>query len=137
MHTTKYIQTRPPSFPEVEEGAPLSPESARVWQVLCGDAGHWRLGLYSPAETAADAINELEQHDCPELFLLLQGRLTLLLADADELRELELEQGKPVLVTAAHAGFCPDGPHTGTAVVVERDSFDTEYRPVDEQRSGA
>jgi hypothetical protein len=32
-------------------------------------------------------------------------------------------------VTAPHNGFCPNGPHSGTALVIERDSFDTEYRP--------
>ena len=34
---------------------------------------------------------------------------------------------EPVLVTAPHAGFCPDGPHSGRALVVERDAFDTKY----------
>jgi hypothetical protein len=130
MQTIKLVQTRPPSFPEVRPNTPLPPEAARVWQVLCGDTGHWRLGFYSPAEASADAIAQLEQHDCPELFLLLEGRLTLLLAEGDGTRELQLEPGQPVLISAPHAGFCPDGPHTGTAVVVERDNFDTEYRPV-------
>jgi hypothetical protein len=72
----------------------------------------------------------LELHDCPELFLLLSGRLTLLLATDGAIRQLPLEPGRPVLVTAPHCGFCPDGPHTGTAFVVERDSFDTTYNPV-------
>ena len=39
-----------------------------------------------------------------------------------------------VLVKAPHSGYCPDGPHTGVAFVVERDAFETEYRTVEEWR---
>jgi hypothetical protein len=134
------VETRPPSFPAVACDAPLSPTERAVWQVLCGDAGHWRGGLYSPALAGREEVRELERHDCPELFLLLRGRLTLVLADdgADGgARELALEAGRPVLVTAAHGGYCPDGPHTGVAFVVERDSFDTEYRPLQDQREAS
>jgi hypothetical protein len=122
------VTTRPPSFPEATPNVALNPQPGLRWQVTCGDAGHWRTGIYSPGEASAAAVAELEWHDCPELFLLLSGRVSLLLADGAALRELPLEPGKPVLVTAPHCGFCPDGPHTGTAFVVERDSFDTEYR---------
>ena len=44
------------------------------------------------------------------------------------MREQPLEPGRPVLVASPHCGFCPDGPHTGVALVVERDAFTTEYR---------
>lgn len=126
------VQTRRPSFPAVAENALLSPPAATRWEVLCGDQGHWRAGLYSPAETSAADHAELEWHDCPELFLLISGRLTLLLADGAEPRELPLTAGRAVLVTAPHAGFCPDGPHSGVAFVVERDAFTTRYRAVAE-----
>ncbi|MBI5533323.1 MAG: hypothetical protein HY898_11440 [Deltaproteobacteria bacterium] len=128
----RVVHTRPPSFPTVRADALLQPKAAQVWQVVCGDAEHWRAGVYSPAMTSKEQIEELERHDCPELFLLLQGRLTLLIADSGGVRELELKQGEPVLVSSPHSGFCPDGPHTGSAFVVERDSFDTEYRKVGE-----
>lgn len=124
------VQVTSPSFPEVPFDALLSAfEPGQRWQVLCGDAEHWRVGVYSPPETRAEELEELERHDCPEFFLLLSGRLTLLLTGADGPEELELEQGRPALVTAPHGGFCPDGPHTGVALVVERDAFTTEYRP--------
>lgn len=122
------VQTRPPSFPVAPVNALLHGAAGQVWQVLCGDREHWRVGLYSPAGASAAACAELERHDCPELFLLLDGRLTLVLAGPGGVRELELVPGDPVLVTAPHNGFCPDGPHRGRALVVERDSFDTEYR---------
>lgn len=123
------VQTRPPSFPEASVDALIEPVSDERWQVLCGDAGNWRVGMYSPGDVSAAELPELERHDCPELFLLVSGRVHLLLAIDGELREVALEPGKPILVTAPHCGFCPDGAHTGTAFVVERDSFDTEYRP--------
>jgi hypothetical protein len=120
-------QTRRPSFPNVESDTELKPKDNQVWQVLCGDLGQWRVGLYSPEFTKASECEELEQHDCPEFFILLEGRLTLLLAKNREVVELELQAGKPVLVNAPHSGFCPDGPHSGKALVVERDAFDTIY----------
>ncbi len=125
------VHVKHPSFPEVEPNTPLPPEPGRLWQVVAGDAEHWRAGIYSPAGTSAADCPELERHTCPELFLLLDGRVTLVLHDGEGLRELPLEPGVPVLVTQPHSGFCPDGPHTGRAFVVERDLFSTEYREPD------
>jgi hypothetical protein len=132
----RVVTTRPPCFPPVQTDTLLQPQPGQVWQVVCGDAEHWRAGIYSPSATARGQIEELERHDCPELFLLLQGRLSLLIADSGGVRELELKEGEPVLVSSPHSGFCPDGPHTGSAFVVERDSFDTVYRKVDEWTRG-
>lgn len=125
MRTEK---TQPPSFPVATMNAALAPVPGERWQVLCGDAGHWRVGVYSPAEASAKDCAELEQHDCPELFLLTSGRLTLVRVEQGRLCEQALELGKPVLVEGPHSGFCPDGAHTGTALVVERDAFETQYR---------
>jgi hypothetical protein len=138
----RQVEVTSPSFPDVPFDELLTPRQAAGWQVVCGDAGHWRAGIYSPAETCAADCSELERHDCPELFLLLRGRLTLLLFDpasgslsgppcgslSTGVRELVLEPWRPVLVRAPHNGFCPDGPHTGVALVVERDALVTEYR---------
>ncbi len=123
------VTTLSPSFPAVvpDELLPAA-LPATVWQVLCGDAGHWRVGVYSPAASAAAELVELERHDCPELFCLLSGQLTLVLWTPQGLREVPLLPQRPVLVEAPHWGFCPAGPHTGQALVVERDAFGTEYR---------
>ncbi len=130
------VQVRRPSFPQVPFNQSLgSPPGAR-FNVVCGDEGHWRSGMYTPPETSAAQLEELERHDCPELFLLVKGRLTLVVADGARTREIELHSGEPVLVTAPHSGYCPDGPGTGTAFVVERDSFETEYQRVQEWTSG-
>jgi len=130
------VRVHRPSFPDVSPDLPLEGPAAERWRVVCGDTAHWRLGYYSPPESSAAEIAELERHDCPELFLLLSGHLTLVLADGAELRELPLEAGQPVLVEAPHCGYCPDGPHTGVALVVERDAFATEYRTPAEWTSG-
>ncbi len=123
------VTTRPPSFPEVPPDTPLPGTPGPVWQVLAGDRDHWRVGLYSPRHTSAAEVRELETHDCPELFVLLSGSITLVLGEEAGLRELPLLPGQPVLVSAPHDGFCPAGPGTGVALVVERDSFDTCYWP--------
>jgi len=124
------VTTRPPSFPEAAPNTLFSPEQKAQWQVICGDRDHWRVGLYMPKEASRADVHELERHDCPELFLLLSGALTLVVSEHGAMRELPLEIGRPTLITAPHSGYCPGGPHTGVALVVERDSFDTEYRDV-------
>jgi len=130
------VKVRRPSFSEVEADVLLeAAKRAEVWQVLCGDSGHYRVGIYSPALESASDVEELERHDCPELFLLLRGALTLVLSDEKGgTRQLPLEQGRPVLVKAPHSGFCPLGAHQGAALVVERDELETEYRPVADWR---
>jgi hypothetical protein len=125
------VVTARPSFPRVEPDRPIGLEPGTRWQVLCGDEGHYRVGLYSPELASPEQVLELERHDCPELFFLIDGELTLVLSDrAGGTREVRLEPGRPVLVSAPHSGYCPAGPFTGRALVVERDAFETEYRPV-------
>ena len=126
------VQVQSPSFPAVPLDALLDAGVGQLWQVLCGDEGHWRLGLYSPELTRAQDCVELERHTCPELFLLLSGKVSLVLAEGGRLRSLALEVGRPALITAPHSGFCPEGAHTGVALVLERDVFETEYRSAQE-----
>ncbi len=125
----RFVKTGRPSFPEAPTDALLVPVPAQRWQVMCGDTGHWRAGVYSPSEGRLADVVELESHDCPELFLLTSGRVTLVLSDGHGgMREVALVAGQPILVVTPHAAYCPDGPHTGTCFVIERDAFDTEYR---------
>jgi hypothetical protein len=60
------------------------------------------------------------------------GALTLVLWEHGALRELPLEPNRPVLVTAPHGGYCPNGSHSGRALVVERDQFTTHYHTLGE-----
>jgi hypothetical protein len=121
------VEVMPPSFPEVSANEPLAEALDRLFLPFCGDPGHWRAGWYRPEATRADEISTLETHSCPELFLLLEGRASLVLGDAPGGRTLDLQRGRPVLVTAPHAAFCPDGPRRALLLVVERDRFETVY----------
>lgn len=125
----RIVETKQPSFPEFPPNTlmPLGPYER--WQVLGGDTNHWRVGFYSPEVGHQSEIQELERHDCPELFMLISGRVSLVLADDDGERIVELLPQQPLIVTCRHAGFCPMGPYSGTAIVIERDAFTTEYTP--------
>jgi hypothetical protein len=84
-------------------------------------AGSWQAGVCSPSQTGLGEIDELAQCDRPALFLLLEGRVTIVFANnAGELHEMPLQPGAPVLISAPHAAYCPDGPHEGVALIVER-----------------
>jgi len=129
------VSTRCPSFPEAVPDSPIVFPAGERWNVLCGDAGHWRCGVFAPPEHSPCQCTELEWHDCPELFLLISGRVTLVLSDGrGGVTELPLEPGRPVLVKSPHSAYCPGGPFTGTCFVVERDEFDTEYRQFQDWR---
>ena len=126
------VEVKYPSFPEVRPNTLLDQKGGTVWQVLCGDKDHWRTGIYSPKETKLEEVQKLEQHTCPELFMLLEGKLSLVLYNNGKIEVLELERFKPVLVDTWHNGFCPNGPFAGMALVVERDHFVTEYKPIED-----
>ena len=122
------IKTEAGSFPDFKLHQGIKAKTRKLWQVLCGDKNHWRIGYYSPDAGSADKVPFLEKHTCVELFLLLSGRVTLIVDDGNGEREIELEPEKPVMVTGWHNGYAPDGPYTGTALVVERDHFTTRYK---------
>lgn len=96
------------------------------WQVIFNEGHHWRIGVYRPRFTARDAVEELEQHSCPESFLLLSGNLTMVYrANSGELLEKQLVPNELVTFTEPHAGFSPDA--SGVALVVENARFETIY----------
>lgn len=112
----------------LEEG-PVRWRKAGRWQLLDDDRTS-RARICSPAESSLADIDELAHHDVPSLFLLLEGRITIVCANnAGELHEMALEAGSPVLISAAHATYCPDGPHRGVALVVERADLPSQWQP--------
>lgn len=124
----KSEKTAAGSFPKFALNKSLKPQDKKRWQVLCGDKNHWRVGYYSPPEGKASEVKALEKHTCVELFLLLGGQVTLILDDDRGEYELPLEPLQPVMVTDWHCGYCPKGPFTGVAMVVERDKFTTVHQ---------
>lgn len=128
------MTTRRESIPEVVPAAameqPLHWRRSERWQLMCGDANAWHAGVYSPAESSLVEIDELEAKDCPALFLLLEGRITIVFANkAGELHEMALEPGTPVLISSPFAAYCPDGPHAGVALIVERADLTSHWTP--------
>jgi len=126
----KKVIVKRPSFPNFNFNELLKPQENKQWQVLCGDEKHWRLGIYSPQYSQESDIEELESHNCPEIFVLLEGQISLLLfhEETKKFEILELKKGIPIVVSAWHDGFCSNGPFTGKALVIERDQFETFYK---------
>ncbi len=129
---SRKVTVTAPSFPEAMRNEPFSWQVAKEWQVLCGDSEHYRIGVYSPKAVSLAEIAELEKHTCPEFFTLLSGAITLVLYTENGLLTKELKAGEAIFVDKPHNGFCPNGPFSGKALVVERDLFSTEYRKVHE-----
>jgi hypothetical protein len=124
----KKVKVKTPSFPQFKYSKPLPFKENKTWQVLCGDTKHWRSGIYSPSFSKKEEVTELEMHTCPELFILIEGKVILVLEEKGKIKELNLEYGKPVMINTWHNAYCPDGVHTGKVFVVERDEFITEYK---------
>ncbi len=129
----KVIRTKFPSFPKVKSDKLLGIKAKKRWQVLCGDRRHYRIGFYSPEYTKKSDIKILERHDCPEFFMLIKGRLSLLIIDEKgKEKVVNLKPLKPVFVEGWHNGFCPGGKFSGISIVVERDEFTTVYKSINE-----
>ena len=124
----KRARTSAGSFPKFPLHQGIVAKAKKEWQVLCGDKDHWRTGFYSPPQSRAKDVSFLEKHTCVELFMLLQGSITLILDDGKGEYELKLKPMQPVMVSGWHNGYCPNGPHTGVSIVIERDQFTTFYR---------
>lgn len=98
----------------------------KEWDVIFNEGKNWRVGIYRPKPKSAAEIKELEQHDCPESFLLLEGHLVMLHKNADgSIAEKKLQPMELTTFTEAHAGYSPDG--SGVAFVVENAKFETIY----------
>ena len=100
--------------------------ATKEWEVIFNEGAHWRIGIYRPKLRNAAEITELEQHTCPEAFLLLEGNLVMVSKNKEGfLTETHLEPMQMVVFTEPHAGYSPDG--SGVAYVVENAKFETEY----------
>lgn len=98
------------------------------WQVLHHDDENWCTGISSPPQSSIDEIVQLEKHDGPEFFMLTKGRANILVRDEEEERVIELKPFQPVVVNGWHHTYCPDGPRTGSILVVEKPNAKTEIK---------
>ena len=106
-------------------------KAKRRWEVVFRDGDCWQLGIYVPENESIDDIKVLERHDCPEMFYLIKGRVVLVLSSGDGLEEVEMREGRIYIVDCWHNAYRPGG-SPGIALVVERPSVKTEYRPLSE-----
>lgn len=101
----------------------------REWQVISEKNDNWRIGIYRPKYRSPAEIHELEEHTCPESFLLLQGNLIMLYKNPDgSLAEKKLAPMELTTFTEPHAGYSPD--LDGVAFVVENAKFETAYADI-------
>lgn len=96
------------------------------WRVVFQDTGSWRCGFYVPENKSKDEIEVLEKHNIPEFFLLIEGRVSLLIKENEKLKVLPLKKNEIAIVDTYHNGFSPKG-KKGIALVIERDTFKTIY----------
>lgn len=102
-------------------------ESGERWRVVFRDRDKWQVGIYIPENTSAEEVVVLEKHSCPELFILLEGRIVLVLSeDGVSTKEVEMEPGKLYIVDEWHNAYRPGG-GKGVALVVEAPDGETEY----------
>jgi len=98
------------------------------WQVIANYEDSWSTGISSPPQSSVDEIEDLEKHDTPEMFMLTKGKANILVRDEDEERIIELKPFQPVLVNGWHKTYCPEGPRTGSILVIEKPNSKTEFK---------
>ena len=94
------------------------------WTVIYNE-GNWLCGLYRPEFTECEQIKKLEKHDAPEMFLLLDGHIVLVLKDKSGEKKVELKKNEIVIVESWHNAYSPDG--KGVALVVEKSGVKTIF----------
>jgi hypothetical protein len=100
----------------------LKLKGKKRWEVLFRE-GNWLVGLYCPERASREEVQELEKHDFPELFYLVDGEVTLLVGE--KVKEVKLTRDRAVVVEDWHNAY-----GKGKVLVVEREGVKTEFRPL-------
>lgn len=99
----------------------LELKSKRRWKILLNE-GKWLCGLYIPEFRRKEEIDKLEKHDAPELFLLIEGKVNLVVKDKGREREISLAKGEATVLDCWHNAY-----GKGKVFVVERAGVSTEF----------
>ena len=94
------------------------------WRVLFSENEKWLVGIYIPNAKSREELPYLEKHSSPELFLLLDGSVTLVLSNGKRKRDAPLRKNELLIVDEWHNGYSKKG---GKALVVERVGQHTKY----------
>ncbi len=105
----------------------VSLQGKKRWKVMFRDKNKWLSGLYSPEFTKDGEIKKFEKHSGPELFLLLEGKMTLVLLKSKGREEIPLKKDEAVIVDTWHNAYRPRG-CKGVALVVEKDNISTQWK---------
>jgi len=98
------------------------------WNPVYNDNRKWLLGFYKPKAKSLKEVKYLEKHKYPELFVLLEGEIVLVLRDKKESanKKLRLKMGEAVIVNCWHNGYALKP--KSAALVIERPKNPTKYR---------
>ena len=97
-------------------------EGKKRWRVLFRESDRWLAGLYIPENRTREDVKVLEKHNASELFMLLDGNVTLVLkSDRGKARNVPLRKNELVIVDEWHNGY-----GRGKALVIERSTNRTE-----------
>lgn len=104
-------------------------QTSQEWKVLLTRGAKWRIGVYRPQLKKKIEIQELEKHNCPESFLLVEGEIIMNYRDENGIiQEKKLELMQLTTFIEPHAGYSPAG--NGVALVVEDATFETVYTDI-------
>ena len=104
-------------------------QSKKRWKVIFRHKNNWLCGIYVPEFTDSSEIQKFEKHNGPELFLLLQGKVTLVLLKHKKYKEIPLKKHEIVIVNTWHNAYRPKG-SKGVVLVIERDNISTQWKRV-------
>ena len=102
-------------------------KSKKRWKVVFRDKNNWLSGIYIPEFTDASQVKKFEKHSGPELFLLLEGKVTLVLLEGKKHKKVPLKKNEIVIVSTWHNAYRPKG-GKGVVLVIERDNISTQWK---------
>lgn len=102
-------------------------KSKNRWKVLFTDKNHWQCGIYIPEYASSSQITKFEKHNGPELFLLIDGEVNLVILRKNKRIEMPLKKNEIVIVNEWHNAYRPKG-KKGIALVIEKDNISTKWK---------
>jgi len=108
----------------IKSKSKISLQSRKRWKIIFRHKNNWLCGIYIPEFTDVSQIKKFEKHDGPELFLLLEGKVTLVLLEGNKRCKVPLKKNKIVIVNTWHNAYRPKD-SKGVVLVIEKDNIST------------
>lgn len=94
---------------------------------MFNDKNHWKCGVYIPEYTDISEIKRFEKHNGPEMFLLIDGDVNLVVLKKNEKRKISLKKNQIIIINDWHNAYRPKD-KKGIVLVIERDNISTEWK---------